>query len=153
MSPAEVLRLRELAAGRRVLELGAWCGHTTIELARVAELVVSVDWHHGDAHAGEQDTLARYMANVRHFPNVVPIVGRFEQVAGLLQPIYELVIVDGQHDVGSVKRDLAIARLLAAEGATILVHDYGRFDGDVRAGVLAAGMTCVSLTESLATVQ
>lgn len=130
LHPNEARRLAELAQGRIVLELGAWKGRSTVAMAATAALLVSVDWHRGDwatqgAMPGQGDTLPEYLANVREFANVIPVIGRFEQVCPLLAPgSFGMVFVDGAHDSASVARDLAFA--LQATGPTGIVacHDW-----------------------------
>ena len=48
MSEMELDKLADLAQGKRVLEIGARVGASTVAMARVAESVHSVDWHQGD---------------------------------------------------------------------------------------------------------
>src|SRR5260370_33172975 len=63
----EATELARLAAGKTVLEMGAYHGFSTIVLASVAELVYSVDWHQGDEHAGGGDTWEIFTANLAKY--------------------------------------------------------------------------------------
>lgn len=119
-----------------VLELGALYGRSTLALAAGAKLVVSVDWHHGDADAGDVDSLRPYLENVRNVGNVIPVVGRFEQIVPLFaRATFGLVFIDGAHDLYSVRRDLWLALSVLAPGGWVAMHDYagGAFPDVARA--------------------
>ena len=132
MTPREHDRLRELARGKVAIELGAWEGVTTAVLAEVAAQVWTVDHHHGDAFTGPRETLPAYWMNVEPVGparNVITIVGYFEDVLPKLQlDAFDLVLVDGAHDLDSVKADIVAALLLVSQGGSIAVHDWGRWD-------------------------
>lgn len=132
MSPRELDVLDQLAAGRTVLELGAWRGVTTLRLATVADQVVTIDHHRGDAHTGPADTLADYFAAVRGSDLrdcVVSIVGDIESACYVLREgTFDLVLVDAAHDYDSVRSHLSIASVLVRPRGTIALHDWGRYD-------------------------
>lgn len=132
MSPAETAALCALARDRTVLEMGCYRGGTTVALARVARLVVTVDHHQGDIFTGPADTLPTYLhalqdADVQQ--KVISIVGDFDKTLPLLQgSVFDLILVDGAHDADSVRDDLVSALRLKAPSGIIVVHDYGRWD-------------------------
>lgn len=132
MSPRETERLVAEATNRLTLELGAWHGETTAQLAQVAAQVWTIDHHRGDRHTGPADTLADYFdtlerAGVRD--QVVSVVGVFGDVLHMLrQGTFDMVIVDGEHDAASVGFQVAYARMLLAPGGTLALHDWGRWD-------------------------
>lgn len=132
----EARELERLATGRSVIEFGAWLGFSTVLMGRVARQMVSVDWHHGDEHAGERDTLPTYIANLERFElrdRIITIVGRFEEVTPLLrQDSFEMGFLDGMHDRRSVLRDLDLLDSLLMAHAVLAVHDYDRWLGEVR---------------------
>lgn len=137
---AEATALANLARGKTVLEMGAWHGFSTIVLASVAELVISVDWHQGDDHAGKQDTWATFENNLVRYgvaDRVVVHKGRFEDelpklaVAGLQ---VDGVFLDGMHDEASVSRDTGLALALIKPRGFIAWHDYGRSAATGNAG-------------------
>lgn len=132
MSPRETEQLRQMARGKLVLELGTWYGETTIELARVATRVWTVDHHQGDAHLGAHFTWAPYLAHLHNEglqDRVVSVVGRFKDVLHELRGGYfHVVFVDGAHDVDSVRYDCGQATRLVRESGVIAVHDWGRYD-------------------------
>ena len=131
VSDAEAAKLQELAQDRLVLEMGAHLGFSTVVLAQVATKVHSVDWHRGDASAGPGD-LAAYLGNLRSNgveDRVVTHLGRFEDVLPLLGLWrFGLAFVDGEHDRGSVNRDISLALPRLRAPGWLAIHDYGRFE-------------------------
>jgi len=141
--PTEADELERLATGKRVIEFGTWKGYSTIVMGRVAEQVVTVDWHHGDEQAGIEETLPAYIRNLERYElrdKVVSIIGQFPDVAPALRPdCFDVGFLDGRHDLASVERDLAlIASLLDRPGCILACHDYDRMLGDVRFEVIDA---------------
>ena len=125
LSDQEAGELQRLAAGKTVLELGAWKGRSTVVLAEVARYVVSVDRHQGIEEVGGEDSLPDYLEAVRGLPNVAIVIGDFESIVPLLAVAFDLVFVDGDHDANSVERDLLLACQHAFYSTGILVlHDW-----------------------------
>lgn len=128
----EAARLATLAAGKDVLELGAWHGFSTVILAQAARRVTSVDWHQGDVHAGEGDTWDGYRANLTRYGVAGKVDGRrgrFEDVLPALArqgALFDGCFLDAQHDSESVAADLALALPLIRPGGWVAFHDYGR---------------------------
>lgn len=126
----ELATLRDLAVGRRVLELGAWQGKTTVALAEVAMEVWTVDHHEGDSCTGPADTLESYFKTLQYDyrrRTVVSIVGEFAAVLPCLKDgEWDLVLVDGDHDYISVVDDCRAARRLVGRPGVVVVHDLDR---------------------------
>lgn len=146
LSDEEAECLRALALGKTVLELGAWTGRPTVELAAAAAHVVSVDWHKGRKQAAFGDALPGYWDQVRHLDNVTIVVGRFESIVPLFAPVFDLTLVDGAHDHDSVVRNTRLA--VSVTRGTVVFHDFDR--NDVRAAVAEAGVTPTRLVGTLA---
>lgn len=125
--------LAKKAHGKRVLELGSWCGLSTIVMARTAREVWACDWHCGDGEMGGHNTLVEMWGNLlRHARTCCPVVllvGRFEQTLPSLEPWqFDMAYIDGSHDSESVKMDtLQAQRLLIFDHPHLLVwHDADR---------------------------
>lgn len=129
MTEAEARKLARFAEGKRVLEMGAHLGFSTVVLARVAAEFHSVDWHRGDLVAGDGDSLAQFRTNLRSHgveDRVIVHVGRFEDVLPTLKPGFDLVFVDGCHSYEAVRQDIELALPLLAPGGVMALHDYDR---------------------------
>lgn len=142
LTAAEARTLMALAAGRDVLELGAYAGRSTVALATTARHVTSIDHHAGDAGTGPADTLTAFRANLDRFGvagRVRTIVGPIEAVGPTLaDTAFDLIFIDSAHDAASVARDARLARRVARPGAIIAFHD--RHYAGVRAGMAAVGL-------------
>ena len=142
ISAAEADALEALARGRKVLEIGAQFGYSTVLMARVAESVVSIDWHKGDPNAGFVDSLWTFRENLHRNAvqdKVVTVIAPSLQALPFLKAeAFDLIFHDASHDYQSVRDDLMAAVPLIRTGY-IAVHDYGRFDGLTSAVSLVLG--------------
>lgn len=106
----EALVLAALARGARVLEIGTGLGVSTKAMAKTAARVVTVDI---DSWVQE---------------NVFPTLGGvacFADIAPLLSDRFDVIFIDGAHDIESVVHDIETAQsLLAKEHGVILLHDH-----------------------------
>lgn len=160
--------LAAFAEGHTVLEIGSFCGRSTVCLAQAARFVVSVDPHDGRATPQEgkgANTLLAMLSALNDYGllgKVASVVGTTETVRPHLPPIFDRVFIDGAHDVRSVREDLDWAAQLLGHCSTGLVacHDYrkepgdhdGRWDPGVTRAVneaLAAGWKLVSRAGSV----
>jgi MMP 1-O-methyltransferase len=150
MPPAEGQALFDAAAayGPRgpVLEIGSYCGKSTIYLAAAArtvgQLVVTVDHHRGseehqpgweyhdpglvDPAAGRLDTLPRLRATLAAAgleEDVVVVVGRSGEVARLWGALLGLVFIDGGHTEAAAVTDYESWAPWVAPGGALAIHD------------------------------
>lgn len=127
----ETDELERLAHSKRVLELGAQFGYSTVHLAHSAAEVWSVDWHFGDPQAGQMDTLAAWAghtSSLRQSGRVIGILGRFEKVLPYLQPAsFDLIFHDGFHSREAVGLDAKLCLPLLSWGGIFCAHDWGVF--------------------------
>lgn len=156
--------LAELARGKRVLEIGSYCGRSTICMAQTADYVTAIDPHDGSGTPRPQNTLqtmkknlARYKIDnvaIEHPNNFDP----YEYIP------FDFAFIDGAHDCESVTSDVAkVLNCLKPDGL-IGFHDYrsqpGEFDGRWDPGVnqavdslIAEGGELLERHETLAVVR
>jgi MMP 1-O-methyltransferase len=150
MPPAEGLALYETAAayaGRGpILEIGTYCGKSTIYLAAAArqagQLVITVDHHHGseenqpgweyhdpdlvDERTGRLDTLPGFRATLAAAgleEQVIAVVGRSAQLAGLWRAPLGMLFIDGGHTDEAAQADYANWAPRVAPGGALAIHD------------------------------
>ncbi|SEN30209.1 class I SAM-dependent methyltransferase [Actinacidiphila rubida] len=132
--------------GLPLLEVGTYCGRSTILLADAARsagtVVVTVDHHRGseeqqpgweyhdtslvDPATGVMDTLPEFRRTLHAAgleEHVVAVVGRSPQVARLWRQPLAMVFVDGGHTDEHANADYEGWAPLIAEGGLLVVHD------------------------------
>jgi predicted O-methyltransferase YrrM len=165
--------------GLPVLEIGTYCGRSTILLAEAARLTgtvaITVDHHRGseeqqpgweyhdttlvDPEVGLMDTLPRFRRTLHAAglePHVVALVGRSPQLAALWGTEVGLVFIDGGHTDEHATGDYeGWVPHLAPQGL-LVVHDVfpdpedgGQAPYRVYLRALAEGFREVSVTGSL----
>ena len=150
MPPEEGLALYRTAAAYAargpVLEIGTYCGKSTIYLAAAArdadQVVVTVDHHHGseenqpgweyhdaelvDPATGRLDTLPRFRATLAAAgleEHVIAIVGRSAAVAALWRAPLGLLFIDGGHTDAAAVADYEGWAPWVAAGGALAIHD------------------------------
>lgn len=124
--------LARYAKDRVVLELGSYLGRSTVIMARVARLVVAVDWHRGDEFTTkatpDYDTLRPYLDNLERCgvrEKVVSVVGDARTVAPFLaSDAFDLAFVDANHTAEAALHDGRLALRCVRPGATVIFHDW-----------------------------
>jgi hypothetical protein len=128
LQPDEGKALAELARGKRVLEIGSYCGLSTVCMARTAEHVTAVDYWDGRGTPIPQDTLPTFKATIERYgvADKVQIQQAGEPIPDLLeiQKTYDLAFIDGAHDYESVAKDIEFALLMLRDDGLIAFHDY-----------------------------
>jgi MMP 1-O-methyltransferase len=150
MPPAEGLALYRAAAAYAsvgpVLEIGTYCGKSTIYLAAAArqagQVVITVDHHHGseenqpgweyhdpglvDPRTGRLDTLPHVRATLGDAgveDDVVVVVGRSAQVARLWRTPVGLLFIDGGHTEAAAQADYEGWARWVTPGGALAIHD------------------------------
>ncbi len=176
---AAALDAARRTGGLPLLEVGTYCGRSTILLAEAARLTgavaVTVDHHRGseeqqpgweyhdptliDPEVGLMDTLPRFRRTLHRAgleEHVVAVVGRSPQVAAVWGRPLGLVFVDGGHTDEHAGNDYdGWVPHLAADG-TLVIHDVfadpedgGQAPYRIYRRALADGFREVSVTGSL----
>lgn len=119
----------------KIAEIGSWMGRSTAALAdHTMGVVFAIDTWMGSDEPAHNAILSgkskdwlfeRFMENAA--TNVIPI--RMESVAaaaylGRKRHLFDMIFLDGAHDVESVKADIEAWRPLLREGGLFCGHDY-----------------------------
>jgi predicted O-methyltransferase YrrM len=150
MPPAEGLALYQAAAAYAqhgpILEIGTYCGKSTIYLAAGArqarQLVVTVDHHHGseenqpgweyhdpalvDQRTGRLDTLPHFRATLAETgldDQVIAVVATSSDVARLWGVPLGMVFIDGGHTDAAARADYQGWAPWVARGGALAIHD------------------------------
>ncbi len=150
MPPEEGLALHDTAAAYAsagpILEIGTYCGKSTIYLAAAArdhgQVVVTVDHHRGseehqagweyhdaslvDPRTGRIDTLPHFRATLAGTgldDHVIAIAGRSAEVAKLWRTPLGLVFIDGGHTDQAAQADYEGWVPWLAAGGALAIHD------------------------------
>ena len=136
---------REALPRGPVVEVGTYCGKSTLFLAAAAHevggLVVTVDHHRGseehqvgwehhdpelaDEH-GTLDTLGRFrrtLADSGLEQNVIAVVGRSADVAGIWRTPLGMVFIDGGHTDEAATADYEGWAHRIVDGGLLVIHD------------------------------
>lgn len=128
MTAGETAALRDLAAGRTVLEVGSAFGWSAIAMALGgAARVVTVDVHEPGDSNEERGTLAPLLANLAGFgvrDKVTAVIGRSPEALADLGT-FGLAFIDADHCRESVLADVKAARDHLEPGGILACHDYG----------------------------
>ncbi len=128
LSGDEGVLLNELAAGKRALEIGSYCGRSTICLAKSATTVTCIDPFDARSVPEPFDTFGEFRANLeRHgvAAKVTHLRGTTAEVAPRLSSRrYDVIFVDGDHTRAGIETDLRAAKRLLAPGGVLALHDY-----------------------------
>jgi N-succinyldiaminopimelate aminotransferase len=129
-----------------VVEIGTYCGKSTIYLAAAArqygQTVLTVDHHHGseehqegweyhdtslvDPGTGRIDTLPRFRAAIAAAgleDDVVAIVGRSDRVAQVWRGLLGMVFIDGGHTDEAAQADYEGWAPKVTLGGALVIHD------------------------------
>lgn len=126
LTPGEGEKLAQLATNKKVLEIGSYCGRSTVAMGQVCKTLLSIDPHNSattEPHP-PRETYDEFRKNVINLP-VCCLIGVIEDIEQYL-PVgyYDFIFIDGDHSYGACLRDIAIARRIIAPGGRIAIHDY-----------------------------
>jgi hypothetical protein len=129
--------LAKLAENQDVLEIGSYCGKSTIWMARTANKVYCIDTFESTGTPNSRgNTYQEFVENLKRFgveKKVAIYIGdtrekAFTDDVRRLQEMgayFDLIFIDGSHDRQSVENDIAVSLPLLKTYGVIAFHDYG----------------------------
>ena len=137
----EGLALYYLALGRRVLEVGSYCGRSTACMGQAAVHVHAVDsFEYLSPEQPPRPCLSvreRFFRTLRDYgleSRVTLVQQRFDEGAlHALPGPFDLEFIDADHGYETTAAQASLALGLLREGSVIAFHDYGRWPGVTRA--------------------
>lgn len=156
--------LASISDGKDVLEIGSYCGKSTVCIARAAKSVVSVDFHDGRTTPNERSTYQEFLSNLERYGVEDKVACVHPDLQHELNQEFDVVFIDGDHDESAVRRDVDTAMRVLRPGGVIAFHDFrevpGDFDGRWDEGVtktvkslLADGAVLIEKRGTVAVVQ
>ncbi len=135
--------LADLAAGKVVLEIGSFCGRSTICMAQTATHVHAVDPCDGSGTPDPRDTFAELWGNLEQYSvrDKVTLHHCRSVDLGSLGSV-DFAFIDGAHDTASVFQDVQVALRYLRPFCPLAFHDYRTFPGEAD-GRWDAGVTSV----------
>lgn len=153
----EAKRLAELAAGKRVLEIGSYCGLSTVCMARVAEHVTACDYFDGRGTSVPRDTLPDFQANIKRHGLSDKVQTCHPESVEFPLDEYDMAFIDGAHDFESVQADIVKSLRVLAPDGLLAFHDYGHpSHPGIKQAIdllIADGGELLSTTETVAVVR
>lgn len=160
LTESEGRELATLAEGKTCLEIGSYCGRSSICMAQMAELVVCVDIFDGRDTPKPMDTREVFMDNAIRY-NVANRIGIVHGLSydarreGLLPPVVDFAFVDEAHGYFDVLTDAGICLDRLLPGSLLCFHDYASPDDPfvplaVDALIRAGRMKLLRVVDSLA---
>ena len=120
LSDAEAHCLQELAHEGNVLEIGSWTGYSAYRMAFSANRVDCVDPYTDPGGPKAQE----FLDNTSMYDTIFLHIGKSADIVPILQPIFDLVFIDGDHTYDGCRLDLELAIEKVKYGGVIALHDY-----------------------------
>lgn len=155
MGDDELQWLHRTASGKQlVIELGSWCGKSSVVLASARRLVCVDSWQgspnesHYAANMRDGGAYESFMRNLDAEISAGSVEARRGDLSdaafaaallGEFSSSADMVFVDAAHDEASVVRDIVLAQAMLNPGGILCGHDYS----DCWPGVQAAVNRCV----------
>jgi hypothetical protein len=124
-----------------VVEIGSFCGKSTIWLAQSESKVYAIDPHKGQVESGMEypQTYNKFITNLKAanvYSNVQPIVKTSQKASKNWDKDIKVLFIDGLHDEKNAQADFILwSKFLVKEGI-VLIHDsYKRWCGSEKVAI------------------
>ena len=137
-----ILRIMRLVNPVNCLEIGSWCGNSSLPIAREAAknngILVCVDhWlgnvgTHLEPLAYNNDIFGVFLANTKKDTNIIPIKIDSQKLDFLKDGYFDFCFIDGDHRYSATIKDINLCRKLVRKGGIISGHDLQSREWDER---------------------
>lgn len=148
MTEDEMVFLMEVSKGRRGVEVGCYCGRSTMSIWQEADFLIAVDHFMGtpyESHTKDFVNVYRsgwlyvnFLSSLLQYAFFRPDCCRnnfallkmsSEDAANFLgNQQFDFIFIDAGHSYEDVKKDIALWRQKVKRGGTLLGHDFRRGD-------------------------
>jgi SAM-dependent methyltransferase len=157
LTEVEAKALADISTGKRVLEIGSYCGRSTVCIGRTADHVTAVDYFDGRGTPQPANTKPTFDNSIFRYGLTDKVVAVHPD-SKLPFDAYDVAFIDGDHDYESVRIDIGKVLNVLKPGGVIAFHD---FDHPSHRGVreaveemlLVKGGEILSIQDSLAVVK
>lgn len=115
--------LSELCCGKDVLEIGSYCGRSSIRIAQTAKSLVCSDYFDGRGTAEPRDTRSDFWRNVTEY-GVADKITEHNPDDELPVGAFDVVFIDADHSKDAVASDIEKAMAALKPGGLLAFHDY-----------------------------
>jgi len=130
LMPSEARALANVTKGKRVLEIGAYCGLSTICMARTAESVDSIDPHDGRQTPRPKDTYEICCDNLERYGVADKVTLHKTIDKGVVDgQKFEVIFIDGDHEEEGIQTDIRECLELLEDDGVMVFHDYENYTG------------------------
>jgi len=110
-----------------IVEIGSYCGKSTIYLASTRQKVYAVDPHQGNVSGGKsKPTYKQFQANLKRAgleEFVIPVVKTSERASVSFKHPVKLLFIDGLHDELHAQEDFRLWSTFVIDDGIIAMHD------------------------------
>ncbi len=149
ISLREIEILNKLSLNKNVLEIGSLLGYSTINIARHAHKVTSIDPHEGYPYEGADSTLGKFISNLNYYNirNVKVFKDRFQNIA---KQDYDFAFIDLDGQYQTTMEVLEYTKHIPV----IAIHDFDRPRcSGVAHAVKDAGANIVQVIDTCAIIE
>ena len=120
---------QKICAGKKVLEIGALHGRSTLCIADVAEMILTVDLFNNDCAGvnqnGEPEGLRYFIPFIEDRKNISYIAGNSKDVVPTLQDnFFDVAHIDGLHIEYMIRADIKNCYSKLKDDGVYMIHDY-----------------------------
>jgi len=145
----ETILIKNLSRNKKVLEIGSLLGYSTINMAKEAKAVTSIDPHEGYPYKGAETTIFKFKYNLTRYNinNVKIIQDIFENVK---KEKYDFVFIDLSGKYELTKKVLEYVQNIPV----VVIHDFARQNcSGVEKAIKDSGANLIQVIDTCAIIK